>query len=122
MTSKYTGQLVGFIRVSTLDQNTVRQEEQLEGFNVDAVFTDKASGKDTTRSELQAALKHLCKGDTFIVHSMDRLARNLDDHRGIIKGLTDKGCGCPVHQREYDLHRGVLTYGSAYAVCHGGLC
>lgn len=91
MTTKHTGQLVGYIRVSTLDQNTVRQEEQLEGFNLDAVFTDKASGKDTERPQLQAALKHLRKGDTLIVHSMDRLARNLDDLRAIVKGLTDRG-------------------------------
>lgn len=91
MTSKHTGQLVGYIRVSTLDQHTVRQEEQLQGFNLDAVFTDKASGKDTARPELQAALKHLRKGDILIVHSMDRLARNLDDLRSIVKGLTDKG-------------------------------
>lgn len=91
MNSKHTGQLVGYIRVSTLDQNTVRQEEQLQGFNLDAVFTDKASGKDTARPELHAALKHLRKGDTLIVHSMDRLARNLDDLRSIVKGLTDKG-------------------------------
>lgn len=91
MSAKHTGQLVGYIRVSTLDQNTVRQEEQLQGFNLDTVFTDKASGKDTERPELQAALKHLRKGDTLIVHSMDRLARNLDDLRGIVKTLTDKG-------------------------------
>lgn len=91
MTAKHTGQLVGYIRVSTLDQNTVRQEEQLDGLNLDALFTDKASGKDTARPELQAALKHLRKGDTLIVHSMDRLARNLDDLRSIVKGLTDKG-------------------------------
>lgn len=91
MTSNRTGQLVGYIRVSTLDQNTVRQEEQLQGFNLDVVFIDKASGKDTERPELQAALKHLRKSDTFIVYSMDRLARNLDDLRGIVKGLTDKG-------------------------------
>jgi len=91
MTTQHKGQLVGYIRVSTLDQNTVRQEEQLQGLNLDAVFTDKASGKDTERPELQAALKHLRKGDTFIVYSMDRLARNLDDLRSIVKGLTDKG-------------------------------
>ena len=91
MSAKHTGQLVGYIRVSTLDQNTVRQEEQLHGFNLDASFIDKASGKDTERPELQAALKHLRKGDTLIVHSMDRLARNLDDLRSIVKGLTDKG-------------------------------
>lgn len=91
MTINHKGQLVGYIRVSTIDQNTVRQEEQLHGFNLDAVFTDKASGKDTERPELQAALKHLRKDDTLIVYSMDRLARNLDDLRSIVKGLTDKG-------------------------------
>lgn len=90
MTNQYKGQLVGYIRVSTLDQNTARQEEQLQGFKLDAVFMDKASGKDTARPELQAALKHLRKGDTFIVYSMDRLARNLDDLRCIVKALTDK--------------------------------
>lgn len=91
MTTKHTGQLVGYIRVSTLDQNTSRQEEQLQGFKLDEVFTDKASGKDTDRPQLQAALKHLRKGDTLVVHSMDRLARNLDDLRAIVKQLTDAG-------------------------------
>lgn len=91
MTSKYSGQIVGYIRVSTVDQNTSRQEEQLQGFNLDEVFTDKASGKDTARPQLQAALKHLRKGDTLLVHSMDRLARNLDDLRGIVSNLTSRG-------------------------------
>jgi DNA invertase Pin-like site-specific DNA recombinase len=98
MTTKHThsvastqGQLVGYIRVSTIDQNTSRQDEQLQGFKLDEVFTDKASGKDTDRPQLQAALKHLRKGDTLIVHSMDRLARNLDDLRAIVKQLTEAG-------------------------------
>lgn len=91
MTTKHTGQLVGYIRVSTLDQSTSRQEEQLQGFNLDTVFTDMASGKDTDRPQLQLALKHCRKGDTLIVHSMDRLARNLDDLRAIVKQLTDAG-------------------------------
>lgn len=91
MTTKHKGQAVGYIRVSTVDQNTSRQEDQLQGFQLDELFTDKASGKDTARPQLQAALKHVRKGDTLIVHSMDRLARNLDDLRGIVKGLTDKG-------------------------------
>jgi DNA invertase Pin-like site-specific DNA recombinase len=91
MTTQHKGLLVGYIRVSTLDQNTVRQEEQLAGFQLDETYIDKASGKDTNRPELRAALKHCRKGDTLIVHSMDRLARNLDDLRSIVKGLTDKG-------------------------------
>ncbi|WP_036302934.1 recombinase family protein [Methylotenera sp. L2L1] len=93
MTSKHSGQLVGYIRVSTVDQNTSRQEEQLQGFNLDEVFIDKASGKDTARPQLQAALKHLRKGDTLIVHSMDRLARNLTDMKAIVRELNDKGVG-----------------------------
>ena len=84
------GQLVGYVRVSTLDQNTDRQEEQLKEFNLDRVFIDKASGKDTDRPQLAAALAHLREGDTFIIHSMDRLARNLDDLRRVVKDLTSR--------------------------------
>ena len=79
---------VGYVRVSTLDQNT---ERQLDGQELDKVFTDKASGKDTKRPQLQAALDYLREGDCLIVHSMDRLARNLDDLRRIVLGLTTKG-------------------------------
>jgi DNA invertase Pin-like site-specific DNA recombinase len=82
------GKRIGYIRVSTLDQNT---ERQLDGMELDKVFTDKASGKDTKRSELQCALEYLREGDTLIVHSMDRLARNLDDLRKIVRDLTSKG-------------------------------
>ncbi|MDR3725971.1 MAG: recombinase family protein [Terracidiphilus sp.] len=79
---------VGYIRVSTLDQNTDRQ---LEGVELDKVFTDKASGKDTARPQLQAALEYLREGDLLLVHSMDRLARNLDDLRKIVLDLTKRG-------------------------------
>ena len=85
------GQLVGYVRVSTLEQNTARQEEQLQGYHLDEVFIEHASGKDTHRPQLQAALKHLRKGDTLIVYSMDRLARNLDDLRKLVKELTGRG-------------------------------
>lgn len=91
MTTKHIGQLVGYIRVSTLDQNTNRQEEQLAGHLLHRTFIDKASGKSLDRPELKRCLDHLREGDTLIVHSMDRLARNLDDLRGIVKYLTDKG-------------------------------
>lgn len=79
---------VGYCRVSSLDQNT---ERQLEGIKIDKVFTDKASGKDTNRPQLQAALDYLREGDLFMVHAMDRLARSLDDLRRIVRALTDKG-------------------------------
>jgi hypothetical protein len=70
-----TGQRVGYIRVSTLDQNP---ERQLEGVLVDRVFTDQASGKDTHRPQLAALLSYIREGDTLVVHSMDRLAGNLE--------------------------------------------
>jgi DNA invertase Pin-like site-specific DNA recombinase len=82
------GKRVGYIRVSTVDQNT---ERQLEGVEVDKKFTDKVSGKDTNRPQLRAALEYLREGDVLVVHSMDRLARNLDDLRKIVSELTGRG-------------------------------
>src|SRR4051794_24446548 len=79
---------VGYIRVSTIDQNTARQ---LDGINVERVFTDKASGKDTARPKLDDMIAFVRDGDTVIVHSMDRLARNLDDLRRVVRSLTNKG-------------------------------
>jgi DNA invertase Pin-like site-specific DNA recombinase len=85
------GQLVGYIRVSTEAQNTARQEEALADLNLDKTFIDKASGKDTDRPQLAAALAHLREGDTFIIYSMDRLSRSLNDLITTVKGLTAKG-------------------------------
>jgi len=82
------GQLVGYVRVSAEDQNTSRQ---LEGIELDKTFVDKLSGKDTNRPELQRMLEFVREGDEIIIHSMDRLARNLDDLRKIVKDLTGKG-------------------------------
>lgn len=84
----HKGQLVGYRRVSTLDQNT---ERQLDGVVLDKVFEDKASGKDAERPQLQAALEYVREGDRLVVHSMDRLARNLDDLRRIVRELTGRG-------------------------------
>ncbi len=94
-----TGQNVGYIRVSTNSQNTDRQ---LEGIKLDQVFEDKASGKNTDRPELTACLKHLREGDTLHVHSMDRLARNLDDLRGIVRDLTARGVVVHFHKEGLD--------------------
>lgn len=88
MNARRKGQQVGYIRVSTVDQNT---ERQLDGLELDKTFTDKASGKDTKRPQLQAALEYLRDGDTLIVHSMDRLARNLLDLQQTVKALNDRG-------------------------------
>lgn len=82
------GQRIGYIRVSTIDQNT---ERQLEHVPVDRTFTDKASGKDTKRPQLEVLMGFVRTGDTVVVHSMDRLARNLDDLRRIVQTLTHRG-------------------------------
>jgi DNA invertase Pin-like site-specific DNA recombinase len=81
------GQRIGYVRVSTLDQNT---ERQLDGVKLDKVFTDKASGKDTKRPQLTAALDYTREGDTLIVHSLDRLARNVEDLRRIVRELNER--------------------------------
>jgi DNA invertase Pin-like site-specific DNA recombinase len=82
------GQRVGYVRVSAFDQNVDRQ---LEGLALDKVFTDKASGKDVDRPQLEAMLSFVREGDIVVVHSMDRLARNLDDLRKLVQSLTRRG-------------------------------
>lgn len=82
------GQTVGYQRVSTADQNTARQ---LDGIQLDRVFTDHASGKDTDRPQLQAALAYVREGDTLVVHSMDRLSRSLVDLRRTVDDLASRG-------------------------------
>jgi DNA invertase Pin-like site-specific DNA recombinase len=82
------GQRIGYVRVSSFDQNPERELEQV---SVNRLFTDKASGKDTQRPELERLLAFVREGDTVVVHSMDRLARNLDDLRRLVQGLTQRG-------------------------------
>lgn len=82
-----TGKKVGYIRVSTEKQNP---ERQLPDIDLDITFTDYASGKDVNRPKLQEMLNYIRDGDIVIVHSMDRLARNLDNLRKIIKTITAK--------------------------------
>jgi len=79
------GQRVGYVRVSSVDQN---EERQLELLRVDRVFTDKASGRDLQRPQLEALLSYVREADTVVVHSMDRLARNLDDLRRLVQSLN----------------------------------
>lgn len=82
------GERLGYIRVSSVSQNTDRQ---LDGLEFDYTFTDKLSGKDSKRPQLQELIKHARKGDAVFVHSLDRLGRNLEDLRTIVNQLTTKG-------------------------------
>ncbi len=83
-----TGLRVGYIRVSSIDQNP---ERQLEGVALDKIFTDKASAKDVNRPQLMEMLDFVREGDVIIVHSMDRLARNLEDLRRLVQNQTQRG-------------------------------
>lgn len=83
-----SGQRIGYVRVSSVGQNTDRQ---LDGVKLDRVFEDKASGKSVDRPELAALLSHVREGDTVVCHSMDRLARNTVDLLTIVKDLTGRG-------------------------------
>jgi len=82
------GQRIGYIRISSEDQNPDRQ---LEGQTLDRVFLDKASGKDAQRPALQAMRNYIREGDTVVVHSMDRLARNVEDLLGLVNEFTSDG-------------------------------
>ena len=93
------GQKIGYVRVSSVDQNDARQ---LDGLVLDKIFTDKASGKDVHRPQLQAMLSHVREGDHVYVHSMDRLSRSLKDLQEVVESLTARGVAvefCKEHLR-----------------------
>jgi len=90
-TTKAAGHIIGYARVSTVDQDTARQLEALNELGVDRLFEDRASGKDTNRPKLDEAMQYARAGDTLVVHSLDRLARNLVDLLRIVDDLTARG-------------------------------
>jgi DNA invertase Pin-like site-specific DNA recombinase len=82
---------VGYVRVSTEEQNTVRQEVLMQDLEVEKVYIDKASGKNKERRELQEMLNFVREGDTVIVESYSRLARSTRDLLDIVESLKTKG-------------------------------
>ena len=98
------GQEIGYIRVSSIAQNTARQ---LDGIQLDKIFEDHCSGKDaTSRPQLQECLRYLREGDVLHVHSIDRLARNLGDLQAIISNLTSKGVCIKFHKENLSFDSG----------------
>jgi DNA invertase Pin-like site-specific DNA recombinase len=89
------GSSVGYIRVSSVDQNT---ERQLADVELNKTFTDKLSAKDVERPELQNCIEWIREGDILHVHSIDRLARNLLDLQTLINKITDKGVQVHFHK------------------------
>ncbi len=85
------GQNVGYIRVSSIEQNTESQKELLKNVGMNKVFEEKISGKNAERPELQAMLEYVREGDTVYVKDLSRLARNTKDLLNIVEYLTNKG-------------------------------
>lgn len=82
---------IGYVRVSTVDQNEARQIEAMKTDGVDKIYMDKKSGKDFDRPEYQKMISELQKGDVLVIHSIDRLGRNyeeiIDEWRKITKEI-----------------------------------
>ena len=81
---------IGYVRVSTQEQNTIRQERMMENLGVDELYIDKASGKNAQRPELQKMMDYVRKGDTVVVESISRFARNTRDLLELVERLTVK--------------------------------
>ena len=85
------GVKVGYIRVSSYEQNPARQEVLMKELGVEKLFLDKLSGKDTKRPQLQAMLDYVREGDTVVIESLSRLGRSVKDLIEINEELTKKG-------------------------------
>ena len=81
---------IGYIRVSTQEQNTIRQEVLMQELGVDDVYIDRTSGKNTNRPELKRMMEYVRRGDTVIVESISRFARNTRDLLDLVEWLTEK--------------------------------
>lgn len=81
---------IGYVRVSTEEQNTARQEIMLRELGVDELFIEKASGKNADRPELRRMMEYVRRGDTVIVESISRFARNTRDLLDLVERLTEK--------------------------------
>ena len=90
---------IGYCRVSSAEQNTARQEVLLESLSVERVFVDRCSGKSTDRTALREMLAFVREGDTVVVESISRLARNTKDLLGLIDKFAEQNVGF-VSQKE----------------------
>ncbi len=88
---KNSGQLIGYVRVSTNEQKLDLQEDALRKAGCTRIFSEKMSGKNSDRPELANALNYLREGDTFVVYKLDRLSRSTKDMLNIADQLKVKG-------------------------------
>ena len=87
------GEKIAYIRVSTIDQDTLRQDKMMQdlGITEENTFREKISGKNADRPELQRMLQYIRKGDTVVVESLSRLGRNTKDLLNIVEEIQKKG-------------------------------
>lgn len=93
---------VGYIRVSTVEQNLGRQEEIMKDFKVEKIFQDKVSGKNTDRGGLKAMIEFVREGDTIYIESFSRLARSTKDLLHLVEELKKKQVGLVSHKESLD--------------------
>lgn len=82
--------LIGYVRVSTKNQNTIRQEVLMQELGVDEMYIDKVSGKNKERPALKEMMKYVRKGDTVVVESISRFARNTKDLLELVEQLEER--------------------------------
>lgn len=93
---------IGYIRVSTEKQETARQQEIMNSYQVDRIFSEKLSGANTDRPQLKAMLDYVREGDTLYIESISRLGRSAKDLLNIIDTLTTKGVTLISHKESID--------------------
>ena len=93
---------LGYVRVSTAEQNDQRQKEALEKYKIDKWFEEKVSAKDKKRKKLQDMLEYCREGDTIYVHDFSRLARNTKDLLEIVEELERKGVNLVSNKESLD--------------------
>ena len=81
---------IGYVRVSTVEQNEARQLESLKGYDIDKWYTEKVSGKDLNRPKLQEMLDFVREGDTIYIHDFSRISRSVKDLLSLIDTLEAK--------------------------------
>ena len=94
---------VAYIRVSTVEQNTARQEEAMKNLGIEKIFLEKVSGKNTKRPELNTMLDFIREGDVVYIESFSRLARSTEDLLNIVKTIQGKGASVVSLKENFDL-------------------
>ena len=97
-----SGQCIGYARVSTSEQDTSIQVEQLQAAGCERIFHEKASGSSQNRAQLNEMLSYIRKGDTLVVTRIDRLARSLRDLQNLVHDFQQKGVAVKATEQPID--------------------